>query len=67
MNEFEGYGEDDHSHTNGCGFGTAPGRGSQWSTGGEHYSEIPTPKPPLGYFLLLACIDCVIILVLCMI
>jgi hypothetical protein len=69
MNEFDGYGEEsplkaEAGWSNGIGWGNgnAPGRGSQWCTGGVHYLEIPSPKPCLGKFLVYAL--CLIVLLL---
>jgi len=69
MNEFDGYGEENPLKADtgwlnkaGFGYGNAPGRGSQWCTGGVHYLKIPSPKPCLGKFLVYAL--CVIALLL---
>lgn len=69
MNEFDGYGEESPLQADtfwldeaGFGYGSAPGRGSQWCTGGVHYLEIPSPKPCLGKFLIY--VFCITVLLL---
>jgi len=59
MNEFEGYGEENSlkaeagwSNMIGWGYGSAPGRGSDFCTGGTPFVDICSPEPFLGAFLI---------------